>query len=417
MARICISLGSHLCQSPRGVREASALAAAGHDVLLLGPIFSEQHAAEDQDLIRSVAWRYRPTLDLRPMQSTRVERFIMRGTRRVGMAVVKYTGIQLADSLGYGIRKNLRLVESLPWDLHIGHHEIGCWVSFILARKGMRVGADFEDWCSRDLAPEAQRKRPLRLLRQCEDYLLHHAAHLSTTSHVMAAATQRAYGGQLPEVVYNVFQWSDRNSIDNLTLDRVDKNKPSLYWVSKVIGAGRGLELLFDALRSVQTPVEVHLRGAHGEKIAAGLHSKFPASHGHRLFLHGPLPAKQLLSRISEHDIGLALELSQPASRDLTITLKFFHYLLGGLAVLATNTSGQAEIARSIPDAVVLANQESSHDLASKIIELVGNRQRLSAAKAAARAAAKARFCWEQQAPILVNSVERALLRNVKFVK
>jgi glycosyltransferase involved in cell wall biosynthesis len=327
--------------------------------------------------------------------------------------MVGTTGIQLADSLSYGVRQTLRLVESLSWDLHIGHQEVGCWTSFTLGRRGRRVAADFEDWYSRDLLPEAQRSRPLRLLREVEHWLLHSASYVSTTSQAMALAMHAASGGRVPEVVYNVFPWEDRQSLDKLTMDRVDKSKPSLHWVSKVIGPGRGLELLLDALKSVATPVEVHLRGAHSQQTAAELRGRFPAIHGHQLFLHGPCPAKQLLSRIAEHDIGLALELNQPASRDLTVTYKFFHYLVAGLAVVATNTAGQMEIAASIPDAVLLADQNDPHDLGAKISELVNSKQRLVAAKAAALAGAESRFCWERQATLVVESVERVLRANL----
>ena len=170
--------------------------------------------------------------------------------------------------------------------------------------------------------------------------------------------------------------------------------------------------MLFDALKSVATPVEVHLRGTHSKQTAAELRSRFPGIRDTGFFFT-PCPARQLLSRIAEHDIGLALELSQPASRDLTVTYKLFHYLVAGLAVVATNTSGQAEIAASISEAVVLANQQDPHDLASKINELVSNKQRLVAARAAALAAAKTRFCWEQQAPVVVQSAQRALAQNV----
>ena len=116
MARICISLSSHLCQSPRAVREASALTAAGHDVLLVGPILTDQHAAEDDELLRGVAWKYHSTIDLRPRQSTRAHTLALRGVRRLAAAAVRYTGIQLADSLGYGVRKTLDLVEGMSWD-------------------------------------------------------------------------------------------------------------------------------------------------------------------------------------------------------------------------------------------------------------------------------------------------------------
>jgi hypothetical protein len=284
----------------------------------------------------------------------------------------------------------------------------------MLAKEGKRVGADFEDWYSRDLLPEAQRSRPIHLLEKVERFLLHNAVYVSTTSHAMAGAMQKVFGGRLPEVVYNVFPWADRETIDKLTFDRLDPTKPSLYWFSKVIGPGRGLELLFEALALVSVPVELHLRGDHNPKMATDLYGKFPVAQGHQLFLHQPLAASQLLSRISEHDIGLALELSQLESRDLTVTYKFFHYLVGGLAVIATNTGGQAEIAASIPGAVLLASQANIHDLAGQIADLVSNRDRLLAAKAAAITAAKTRFCWEREAPVVVESIERAL--TCKFV-
>ncbi|PON16127.1 hypothetical protein C2W62_20105, partial [Candidatus Entotheonella serta] len=61
------------------------------------------------------------------------------------------------------------------------------------------------------------------------------------------------------------------------------------------------------------------------------------------MVVHTTLPNRELLSRIAEHDIGLALEQCDCPSRDLTITNKLFQYLLGGLALIATQTQGQAE--------------------------------------------------------------------------
>ncbi len=60
--------------------------------------------------------------------------------------------------------------------------------------------------------------------------------------------------------------------------------------------------------------------------------------------MHPLIPANELLSRVAEHDIGLALELRQPDSRNLTVTYKFLHYLLAGLAVVASDTAGQSEV-------------------------------------------------------------------------
>jgi glycosyltransferase involved in cell wall biosynthesis len=409
MARICITLGSHLCRNPRAVREASALAGGGHDVLVLGPIFAEAQAAEDEQLWRNAPWRYVRTADLRPTRANRFQRFKLRAARRCGAGALQYAGIELAESIGYGIRDTLERVRHTSWDLHIGHQEVGCWISYRLLKEGRRVGADFEDWYSRDLLPEAQRGRPNRLLRKCEQALLKGASHLSTTSCAMAAAMQQAYKGRLPTVIYNVFPWNDRHSTDNRVADRVEPSKPSLHWVSQTIGPGRGLEMLWQALALVAIPVEVHLRGSCSAQMKSELEHSFPSRQGHTLFIHAAVPANELLSRISEHDIGLALERGQPDSRDLTVTYKFFHYLLAGLAIVATSTKGQLEIATAVPDAVKVCRQGDAKDMAKKITDLLADPGRLASAKEAARNAAETRFCWERQAPLLLESVERAL--------
>ena len=59
-----------------------------------------------------------------------------------------------------------------------------------------------------------------------------------------------------------------------------------------------------------------------------------------------------MLSRIAEHDIGFAGEQNYCRSRDLTVTNKILHYLLGGLAVIASDTAGQRQIAAQAGEAV-----------------------------------------------------------------
>jgi hypothetical protein len=124
------------------------------------------------------------------------------------------------------------------------------------------------------------------------------------------------------------------------------------------------------------------------------------------------VPPCELLSRIAEHDIGLALESNQPASRDLTVTNKMLHNLLGGNAVVATNTEGQSEIARLAPSAVRLCRNNDAADLALELNYLLVDQRRLKEAKAAALVAARDHFCWERQAAVLLDSIERALCLN-----
>jgi glycosyltransferase involved in cell wall biosynthesis len=115
-----------------------------------------------------------------------------------------------------------------------------------------------------------------------------------------------------------------------------------------------------------------------------------------------------LLSRIAEHDIGLALEATVPSSRDLTITNKILQYLLGGLAVVATHTSGQAEVSRVAPDSVRLVDQ-TSDDLRSALATMISDTDLLIRARTAAISSVKNDLSWEIQSERLLSLVERSL--------
>ncbi|MFN7860877.1 MAG: glycosyltransferase, partial [Pseudanabaena sp.] len=58
----------------------------------------------------------------------------------------------------------------------------------------------------------------------------------------------------------------------------------------------------------------------------------------------------ELLSRIAEHDIGLALEIPYCFNKQFTISNKLFQYLQAGLAIIATNTEGQSEFLSRYPE-------------------------------------------------------------------
>src|SRR5207244_12822049 len=81
---------------------------------------------------------------------------------------------------------------------------------------------------------------------------------------------------------------------------------------------------------------------------------QIPEGRRRRICVHPLVTNDQLLPRIAEHDIGFAGETTLCRSRDLTITNKILHYLLGGLAVVASDTSGQREVACQAPAAVHL---------------------------------------------------------------
>ena len=266
-----------------------------------------------------------------------------------------------------------------------------------------------EDWFSEDLLPEARKHRPLRLLEKLEREVLRHAVHATSTSQAMAEAMAKAYGCRPPAVVYNAFPWADRQNLDGQSKDRRDHSVPSLHWFSQTLGAGRGLEELFAALPFVKFPLEIHLRGSFNAATEAWLWPLVPENWRNRMFLHPLVGNAELLSRITEHDIGLAGELRYCKNKEFTVSNKILHYLLGGLAVVASDTTGQREVAAQADDAVQIYPAGDAAALAQRLNFWLENPERLTAAKAAALRTAEKTFCWERSAPVLVQSVNAAL--------
>ena len=412
MASICILTGAHLCRNPRVVKEASALAAAGHDVTILGPAFSDELAQQDDIISGSADWKHEIAVDLRAQYACVFKRFVLRLSRRLAGDAIRYIGWEFPQALGYGLSRIRDLALKKHADLYIVHQEVGLWVGCELLKAGKRVGADFEDWYSRDLLPEAQVTRPLRLLQHCERYMLNQGTFSLTTSDAMATALAATYVCPKPTVIYNAFPWADRESLDNLNKDRTDSSRTSIHWVSQTIGPGRGLELLCQALCQVAVPVDVHVRGNCSLATESWLRNQFSNERGHSLFLHATVPPEELLSRIAEHDIGLALEPDRPDNKNLTISNKIMHYLLAGLAVVATDTQGQAEVAKAAPQAIRLCAVGDVDGLARQLNTLIENPAGLAEAKAAALDAARVIYSWEQQIPVLLDKINRSFEPN-----
>lgn len=403
---VAIVTGAHLCRNPRVVKEADALSAAGYHVTVLGPSFSATLAGEDRALADGCGWRHRLSTDL---TRAGIDGVAPRLVRRAGTEAVRWLGIQTPEALGYGLRKTLAGARDLDADLYIGHQEVGLWVVDRLAGEGRTVGADLEDWYSEDLLPHARKGRPVALLRRLEAAALRRSGHVTTTSESMAGALACRYDAGAPAVIYNAFPWADRGALEEPPEDRRETARPTLHWFSQTVGAGRGLETLFAALPRLSRSVDVHLRGACSPAEEERLRRLFPTAGDHRLFLHGLVPNEELLGRIAGHDVGMALEPHDPPNSHLTVSNKILHYLLAGLPVVATETAGQREVAIGAPGAVRLCRSGSASSVASAIDRLLASRAALAGAKRAALEAARTRFCWERQVPVLLESVERAL--------
>ncbi|MBD2325346.1 glycosyltransferase [Alkalinema sp. FACHB-956] len=422
MARILILIGGHLCTAPRPQKEAAALAAAGHEVLVAGIWFDPKLCDRDRELMANQSWKFQPILDFRGLTiGQKLQRLGIRLQAKVARSLYQKFQMTLPALLGYGAPAMLRFAKTYWADLTIVHSEAGLWVGQQLQQQGYTVGVDFEDWFSEDLLPSAKAQRPIAWIQSLEASLARNCQYCLTPSQAMAQAMANAYQSPTPTAIYNAFSSLFPAAYKNLTArnsqissseqqahDRQDFATPSLHWFSQTIGPGRGLETLLAALPKVQAPIQIHLRGNCPAVYRDWLMAQVPEGWHDRLFIHETVANSALPWRIAEHDIGLALETTTIPSRDLTVTNKLFQYLQAGLAVIATDTAGQREVLQAHPQAGQLIPSDDPIALAQAINTWAQQPEQLAIAKQAAIQAGRA-IDWETQIPQLLHRVELAL--------
>lgn len=407
MAKILILIIGHLCNAPRPQKEAQTLAEAGYDVTVGGVWFDSKLAQRDRLLVKNKPWKFEPIVDFRP--HNRWQNLVVRAKAKIAKEVFKRWQIFSPELLGYGAREMLKTARKTKADLTIVHSEVGLWVGNRLLDEGFRVGIDFEDWFSEDLLPEARLIRPIKRLKHYEARLAKECQYCLATSNAMAESIAQAYDVPKPEVIYNTFSLAERTQIDKVVKDRQDTSIPSLHWFSQTIGVGRGLENLFAALNYVQKPIEIHLRGNYSRSHQQLLEPLIPPQWRERVFIHPTVDNQELLSRIAEHDIGVALELKNINNRNLTITNKLFQYLQGGLTIVATDTLGQKEILSQYSQLGSLIPDDNPLVLADTLNQLLQDEMQIKLAKKHALQTFENSLSWETQKPILLKQIEKSL--------
>jgi len=422
MASVILLTANPLCNNPRVNKEAAALAQAGYQVTVLGAWLDIGLKQRDQALLQALPFIFKPVIDWTLDNFiTRLQRQFARARNKLGALFYRATGIGNAWQFGYAYYALLRAARATHADLYIAHSEAGMLVANKLLNEGYRVGLDMEDWFSEDLTPDARRQRPIKVLRQLEANLLKNGHHSTCPSQAMSAVLAMEFDVSAPLVVYNAFPYADRLVITSTPHDRRNLQLVSVHWYSQTIGAGRGLEDLLAALRHLRTPIELHLRGKPVQGFDVWLAAQMPPAWLGQVFVHDTVVNDLLLARIAEHDIGFAGEIPYSQNKDLTVSNKILHYLLGGLAVVASDTAGQREVAdlanstaaKGEVAPVVLYPSGDVLALAAQLNWLIESKERLLKAKVAALAAAKRVFCWENQIPVLLGSVEAALAAGI----
>lgn len=374
------------------------MAGAGREVEVIGMNSLPYLAEEDRELVRGKKWKY--TAVPGPLDpANRGKNFLCRLSRRMANELAAKTGIQTTAQLGGWKRDLLRVALERKVDLTIAHSASTLWVARELMSRGQKVAVDFEDWFSREHFQVPW--YPHRVVARLEREVLAGASHATCTSEAMAEEIGQAYGRK-PEVIYNSFPLAEAPQ----PAGDPGPEGPAVLWISQVVGPGRGLELLAGALNRCKPRFQVTLVGDAQEGYKQKLKSLLSEEWRGRLHFRPQVKSSEVLELVGKFHIGLALERQEPESRNLTVTNKILQYLLCGLAVVATRTRGQGEVADIAERAVELVKQNEENELAFCLMQWSKKGGKLHQARKAARRAAEKSFFWEKEASRLLKLIE-----------
>lgn len=419
--KIVIITGVSPCWAPRAPKEAEALSEQGHDVVILGASGSRRQLEADLEMAARRGFAYEASDAALLIGGGRAAAALwaLKIRAKIAQRLFAAARIVTAPLFSPWAKRLAGRAMALQPRLAILHLEPGLRAGAELVGSGVPIAVDMEDWYSEDLPFAARSARPVEALRQLERMLLLRSRYTSCTTEVMADALARQYACPRPLRIYNVFPrpvlpdpplFRDRSPAMRSLADTRSEGPgvKSIHWFSQTIGPGRGLENLFAFASESKQSFELHLRG-NVIGYTSWLEGAVPPGIRKKVFLHDAVPDSELADRIAEHDIGFAGELREIRSRDLTATNKIFQYLQSGLAVVASDTAGQREVASSAPGAVQFYGKDSPAELQEALRSWLESPEKLAAAKGAALNAAAKTFNWEGEKTRFLDMVAKAI--------
>lgn len=406
---ICLVTSGQPSTNPRLVKEADALAEAGYDVRVVAARFAAWADAADREF-EGRPWRVEAVrfgeVAPRPLRAALALR--RRAAGALSDRLPGSAGLAVR-ALHYVVPELARLASARPAALYVAHNLAALPAAARAARRhGARLGFDAEDFHRGELADTPANARTLRVVRLVEETFVPRCHYVTAASDGIAGAYAEALGVERPTTVLNVFPLAERDvAVAPAELAaEVPEGARSLHWFSQTIGAGRGLEDAVRALPLLPDDVVLSLRGAW----AAGYERELRAEAdrlgvGRRLRALPLCPPAEVVRRVAEHHVGLALEMGETVNRDLCVTNKLFTYLLAGLPFVATDTTGQRAVCERLPEATRLYDAGDAAAFADAARSLLGH----PGAAAAAERAGTQKYNWEAEQGKLLAVVKRVV--------
>jgi glycosyltransferase involved in cell wall biosynthesis len=266
---------------------------------------------------------------------------------------------ELFSPLVLGLEKTLGNIKA---DVYFAHNIELLLPAFRASKQGGLLMFDCMEYYS-DMG-EGQNKQSEKAVAELETKLLSRCALITTSSPQVGAAYEEAYGLHKTLSLYNC---------PSAVLDLVPSPAYPLrlYWRNSVLGISqRGLAEALDALIELPEEITLHLQGRLGQDGGKFLRAEIDRRNlRKRVLIHAPHAPDEAVFAASANTIGLCLERNVNRNHELTVSNKMFDYMMGGLAVVASDLPGLREvIIRS--EGGLLFEPGSAVSLKDRILEL-----------------------------------------------
>ena len=335
---VLITTGQPAC-NPRIVKEADALTNEGNDVTVLYCFFIQWAADKDEKLLKKVTWKYK--LVGGSIQLKKGRYFITRARfklARILSSLLSNKFLFAERALDRAYDELLHEEKKIKADWYIGHN-IGALPIAVKAAQfhHAKAGFDFEDYHRGENNNEETLKRIIFL----EDKYVPSLYYYSTASKLITVKTElnhKLFNGKVITLL-NCFPLSQQPFFKKK--EETDHTL-NLFWFSQTIGKNRGIEILIEALKSINnTSIHLTLAGRCDESIFSYINN-YAVEIRSNIHFAGIIQPEDLPTFASQFDVGLALETGFSINNDIALSNKIFTYLLAGNAIILSQTAMQS---------------------------------------------------------------------------
>jgi len=402
--RVCLITTNHISTNPRLVKEAIALDEAGFDVSIIFSQHTEQYAEEDFRILKQHPnWKY----DLVNWTGKTYSSKSKRAFTGILQKFARASGINRNSKFLFRIILNrnyffqLQAARAARADLYIAHNAGALAVA---AEAAKRIGAEYAFDAEDFHRGEAVDILYFRAVKFIEDLFLPGAMYVSAASPLISREYRLLYPQVKITTVLNVFSRpKEHDELPSKT------NHPlKLFWFSQTVGTDRGIQDIIQALKLIESRrIQLHIYGAISEMVSKefeNLIGSLTFQYTPVLF-HQPVSPDRLLEIAAMFDIGFASEPGFCTNNKIALSNKIFTYLVGGNAIMFSDTPAQELFYTEHPDIGFLYKSGDSKFLSECLLKYDDDRELLLQHKIKSKLLYRDVYNWEKEKEIFLRNI------------